>query len=244
MKQPNFFLTGGILLTMVALQAYILRHNDMENQNLLTESEKQAGWQLLFDGKSTKGWHNFNQKSTSDKWKVVNGELMMAEKGAGDLVTDAEFENFELELEWKISESGNSGIFYLVKEDPKYATAWLTGPEMQVLDDDKHPDAKQGKDGNRTAGSLYDLIPAKDKKVNTVGEWNKVRIVVNKGKVEHWFNGDKVVTYDLNSQVFTDLVAGSKFVKMPDFAKYRKGRIALQDHGDLVWFKNIKVKKL
>jgi hypothetical protein len=226
---------SGLMLAFFTLQANIFNppmDNSLEN----------AGWKSLFDGKTTKGWHNFNKKDVSPGWKVENEMLVMSEKGAGDLVTDGEYENFELELEWKISEAGNSGIFYLVKEEPKYETVWLTGPEMQVLDDDKHPDAKQGKDGNRKAGSLYDLIPAKNKKINAVGEWNKARVVVNKGKVQHYLNEVKVVEYDLNSAAFKKLVQESKFVKMPDFAKFRKGHIALQDHGDLVWYRNIRIK--
>ena len=201
------------------------------------------GWKILFDGKSTKGWHNYNKKDVSKEWKAENGVLEMAGKGAGDLVSDDEFENFEFQLEWKISEGGNSGIMYLVNENQNYDAPWRTGPEMQILDNDKHPDAKEGKNGNRKAGSLYDLIPA-NSAPKKVGEWNKVKIIVNKGKVEHWFNDKKVVAYDLNSDEFKNLVKNSKFNSMPDFAKFRKGRIALQDHGDKVWFRNIKIKNL
>jgi len=213
--------------------------------NTLTNKEKKEGWQLLFDGKTTKGWHNYGKKGISPLWKVEDGALLMSQKGAEDIATDKEYENFEFQLEWKIAEGGNSGIYYLVKEDPKkYVKGWYTGPEMQILDDDKHPDAPRGKDGNRKAGSLYDLIPATNKQLRPVGQWNHVRIIVNKGKVEHWLNGSKVVEYDLNGPEFAELVKGSKFSTLPDFAKFRKGRIVLQDHGDLVWFRNMKIKKL
>ncbi len=218
--------------------------NKLEN-NTLTAQEKKDGWKLLFDGKTTKGWHNYGKKDISPLWKVENGELIMGSKGAEDIVTDKEYENFEFQLEWKISEGGNSGIYYLVKEDPqKYKKGWNTGPEMQILDDNKHPDATKGKDGNHQAGALYDLIPAKNKQLKPVGEWNAVRLIINQGKVEHWLNGAKIVEYDLNSTEFAELVKTSKFNVYADFAKYRKGRIALQDHGDLVWFRNIKIKKL
>lgn len=207
--------------------------------------KKEKGWTSLFDGKTTKGWHNYGKKDISPLWKVEDGALVLSQKGAGDIATDKEYENFEFELEWKISEGGNSGIYYLVNENPeKYVKGWNTGPEMQVLDDNKHPDATKGKDGNHQAGALYDLIPATNKQLKPVGEWNVAKIVVNKGKVEHWLNGSKIVSYDLNSSEFAELVKASKFATLPDFAKFRKGRIMLQDHGDLVWYRNIRIRKL
>lgn len=208
-------------------------------------SKKEKGWTSLFDGKTTKGWHNYGKKDISPLWKVEDGALIMSAKGAGDIATDKEYEDFEFELEWKISEGGNSGIYYLVNENPeKYTKGWNTGPEMQVLDDDKHPDATKGKDGNHQAGALYDLIPATNKQLKPVGEWNIAKIIVNKGKVEHWLNGSKIVSYDLDSPEFAALVKASKFATLPDFAKFRKGRIMLQDHGDLVWYRNIRIRKL
>lgn len=211
-----------------------------------TMKKPTAAWKSLFDGKTTKGWHNYGKKDISPLWKVEDGALVMSQKGAGDIVTDKEYENYEFELEWKISEGGNSGIYYLVHENlTKYAKGWNTGPEMQILDDNKHPDATKGIDGNHQASALYDLIPAnKNKQLKPVGEWNKIGIIVNNGKVEHWLNGAKVVEYDLNSPEFLALVKGSKFTPFPEFAKFRKGRIALQDHGDLVWFRNIRIRKL
>lgn len=211
-----------------------------------TMKQPTAAWKSLFDGKTTKGWHNYGKNDISPLWKVEDGALVMSQKGAGDIVTDKEYENYEFELEWKISEGGNSGIYYLVHENlTKYAKGWNTGPEMQILDDNKHPDATKGIDGNHQAAALYDLIPAnKSKQLKPVGEWNKISIIVNKGKVEHLLNGAKVVEYDLNSPEFLALVKGSKFAPFPEFAKFRKGRIAIQDHGDLVWFRNIRIRKL
>ena len=231
-------LISGIALLFTAANLPVMNHN------ILTSEQHAQGWKLLFDGKTTAGWHNFNKSDVSPLWKVEDGSLLMSARGAGDLVTNDEFEDFELELEWKLSEGGNSGIFYGVKEEPKYETPWLTGLEMQILDDDKHPDAKQGKDGNRKAGSLYDLIAAKGKKPNPIGQWNQVKIVKKKGKVQHFLNGSKIVEFDMDSPAFAELVKNSKFVKMPDFAKFRKGHLALQDHGDPVWFRNIRIKTL
>lgn len=205
--------------------------------------QKPAKWQTLFDGKSTKGWHIFNKAKPATGWGALDGTLTVVEKEAGDLVSDAEYENFELELEWKIAEGGNSGVFYNVVEAPQYSATYHTGPEMQVLDDDRHPDAKAGKDGNRTAGSNYDLI-APAKKAKPAGEWNKARLVINKGHVEHWLNGEKVVTYQLWTPEWEQMVKNSKFIDMPDYGKAKKGHIALQDHGDKVWFRNIRVRTL
>lgn len=209
-------------------------------QNSLTEAEKSAGWKLLFDGKTTTGWHNFNSDKVAEGWKVIDGCLTMTGNG-GDIVTEGEYENFELSLEWAISEGGNSGIFFHVVESPKYKYVWETGPEMQVLDNAKHND---GKNALTSAGSNYALhAPAKDV-TKPVGEFNEVRIVVKKGNVQHWLNGEKIVEYQIGSPEWKELVEGSKFKQMPDYAKSGKGRIALQDHGDRVRYRNIKIRPL
>ncbi|MES2730929.1 MAG: DUF1080 domain-containing protein [Bacteroidota bacterium] len=200
-------------------------------------------WKILFGGKNTDAWRGFHKETMPSGWKVDNGTLTLGEKGAGDIITKDEYENYELELEWKISEGGNSGIIYNVVEDPKYKNTYETGPEMQVLDNDRHPDAKLGKNSNRTAGSNYDLIsPAKPAK--PAGAWNKARLVVNKGHVEHWLNGVKVVEYQLWSPEWEELVKNSKFTAFPDYGKAKKGHIALQDHGDKVWYRNIRIRTL
>ncbi len=219
--------------------------------NSLSAAEKADGWKLLFDGKTTSGWHNYNKQGVGRKWKVQNGELVFEGKDAneqnwhssagGDIVTDAEYENYELALEWKISQAGNSGIMYNVVEDPKYEYAWHTGMEMQVTDNVGHPDGQFEK---HRAGDLYDLIASRMVTVNPAGEWNRVRLVVNNGHVEHWLNGYKIVEYDLWTPEWNELVKASKFVEMPDFGKAKKGRFALQDHGDRVAYRNIKVREL
>lgn len=209
-------------------------------------------WISLFDGETSEGWRGFKKDHFPSGWEVVDGTLHCIGSGRGEagskeggnIIYDQEFENFNLKLEWKISEGGNSGIFYLGTEeiDP----IWHTAPEMQVLDNEKHPDAKLGKDGNRQAGSLYDLIPAVPQNAKPVGEWNEVEIIVYKGTVVHKMNGETVVEYHLWTPEWNELVAGSKFPKYnPEWADVAsKGYIGLQDHGDDVWYRNIQIKEL
>jgi hypothetical protein len=215
-------------------------------QNTLTKKEKAQGWKLLFDGKTTTGWRKFNSNTTPPAWKVVDGTLFFdntavenAEKC--DIITDAEYENYELLLEWKIDSCGNSGIMFNVIEDPKYTSIWQTGPEMQILDNSCHPDAKIEK---HRAGDLYDLIKCSKETVNPAGQWNQVRILSNKAKYEFWLNGAKVVEFTMHTPAWEEMVKNSKFKAMPDFGKATKGHIALQDHNDKVWFRNIKIREL
>jgi hypothetical protein len=221
--------------------------------NKLTADEASAGWVLLFDGTTSTGWRGYNKTEFPKGWEVVDGTLHCigtgtGEAGAengGDIIYDKKFKNFQLKLEWKIQEGGNSGIFYLgqeVKDWPIYKTA----PEMQVLDNVKHPDAMLGKDGNRQAGSLYDLIPAKPQNAKPAGEWNEVEIICYKGTIVHKQNGATVVEYHLWTDDWKKLVKDSKFPnlneKWADVAT--EGYIAFQDHGDNVWFRNVKIKEL
>jgi len=221
-----------------------------EKQQKAEEVEEK--WELLFDGKTTDGWHVYGQNSVGAKWTVKEGCLVFEGRaegtsdkitdGGGDLLTDQKFENFEFQLEWNISEGGNSGIFYLVDEDTTYKEAWETSPEMQVLDNERHPDAQAGLDGNHQAGALYDLIPCRIKTVKPAGEWNQVRIVKNNDHVEHWLNGQKVVEYDLNNPEWDEMIKNSKFAELPGFAKASPAYIALQDHDNEVWYRNIRIK--
>jgi hypothetical protein len=217
--------------------------------NTLSEEEKAEGWELLFDGISKKGWHSYLNRSDGSAWKVENGAFFFdpghkvdgKPAGRGDLVTDEEYENFHLKLEWKISKGGNSGIIFYVKEDPKYQATYVTGPEMQVLDNDAHADAKIHK---HRAGDLYDLIAAEPETVKPVGEWNKVEIISKNGNLEFHLNGVKVVSTTMWDENWKQMIANSKFKGWADFGVFKKGRIALQDHGDPVWYRNIKIKKL
>jgi hypothetical protein len=229
-----------VLLTAIAL----IMSAPTQAQNKLTAAEAKAGWKLLFDGTSTKGWKVFNGKSDGSAWKVADGALYLdasTKEGRGDLITAGEYENYEFSYDWKIAANGNSGLLFNVVEDPKYGAVYYTGPEMQVLDNNGHPDAKIHK---HRAGDLYDLIACSEETVKPAGEWNEARIVSNKGNYEFWLNGKKLVTFTMHDAAWDEMVAASKFKSMPDFGKAKKGHFALQDHGDQVWFRNVKIKEL
>jgi hypothetical protein len=219
--------------------------------NELTSSEKTAGWKLLFDGKTTQGWRGFRrEKFPEEGWVIEDGSIKHVagngeqSKNGGDIITVGQYGNFELQLEWRVSPGANSGIKYLISEDMVKSGHSGLGFEMQVLDDDKHPDAKMGKEGNRTAGALYDLIAPQNKVLRPVGQWNQVRLIVQGDHVEHWLNGAKVVEYELGSPRLKALIAESKYKDIPGFGEVRKGHILLQDHGHEVWFRNIKIRSL
>lgn len=208
---------------------------------------KKGKWQTLFDGKTLAGWHTYLKagQPVSDKWAVEDGTIHLTAGRAGDLVTDKEYGDFELEIEWKIAEGGNSGIIFHVQEDPKYRNTYETGPEMQVLDDERHPDAKAGRDGNRTAGSLYDLQkPVTPMAAKPAGEWNKARLVISNGKAEQYLNGKKTAEYATSGPEWDKMVAESKFKNWAAFGKSQTGKIALQDHGNQVWYRNIRIREL
>lgn len=208
--------------------------------NELTAKEKAAGWRLLFDGRTTNGWRGFRKKEFPAGWEVRDGCLTHV-SGGGDIITVEQFENYELALEWKISPGGNSGIFYHVQELDGLNYVWETGPEMQVLDNAAHAD---GRNPLTSAGANYALHAPPRDSTAPVGEFNRVRIVCRGDHVEHWLNDVKCVEYDLGSPAWTKLVEGSKFKSMPNYGKFRKGHIALQDHGDLVWYRNVKIRPL
>ena len=219
--------------------------------NALTPAERAAGWKLLFDGKTWNGWRGFRREKMPDEgWTIEDGAIKHIagngeqSKQGGDIITVGKYDNFELQLDWRISPGGNSGIKYLVDEDMVKSGYSGLGFEMQVLDDNGHPDAKMGKDGNRTASALYDLIAPQNKVLRPVGEWNQVRLIVLGNHVEHWLNGAKVVEYELGSSELKALIAESKYKTIPGFGEVRKGHILLQDHGHEVWFRNIKLREL
>jgi hypothetical protein len=208
----------------------------------LSAAEKKAGWQLLFDGKTTHGWRGYKMTEAPSGWKVKDGSLVLdkgpGDKG-GDLVTEATYDSFELALEWKIAEGGNSGVMYHVQETAP--NPWQTGPEMQVLDNARHRD---GKNPLTSAGACYALYPPPKDVTHPAGQWNQARLLVNGAHVEHWLNGEREVTYELGSADWNAKVAASKFKTFPDFGKAARGHIDLQDHGDHVEFRNIKLRVL
>lgn len=225
--------------------------------NQLTDHEVRRGWRLLWDGATSAGW----KAARSDHfprsgWTIDNGELTINKPeegqttGPGDIVTRDSFGDFELQLEFKINAAGNSGIKYFVDPDPERAAAATIGCEFQILDDRLHPDAKEGVGGNRTIGSLYDLIPPENlsvpgrgKQFKGIGRWNHARIVSKNGRVEHWLNNEKVVEFDRHSQLFGALVAKSKYEIWPGFCQRPEGRLLLQDHRDTVSYRSIKVRE-
>lgn len=207
--------------------------------NSLSTEEQQDGWKLLFDGKSTTGWHNYKKQSVGAGWTVVDGILTRSGENAGDLITNDKYRNFELALDWRISEGGNSGILYRGTEDNDYI--WQSAPEMQILDNERHSD---GKLELTSAGSDFAMYPAPHSATHPAGQWNSVRLVVNGNHVEHWMNGQKVVEYELGSADWKDRVAKSKFNSMPNYGKASEGYIGLQDHGDKVEFRNIRIRVL
>jgi hypothetical protein len=221
--------------------------------NQLTQSETDEGWILLFDGKTTNGWRGYNKKAFPDSgWVVEDGTLKCLHSGTGeagfggDILYDKKFRNFHLKLEWMIEEGGNSGIFYLGQEIPGEAI-WYTAPEYQLLDNNSnHPDNFAGKDGNRRAGSLYDLIAPVPQNAKGAMEWNSAEIIVYDGSVFHKMNGETVLEYHLWTPEWKALISGSKFPEFnPDFANVaHEGYICLQDHGHAVWFRNIKLREL
>ena len=207
-------------------------------QNALTDAEKTAGWRLLFDGTTTNGWRDYGKQTLSDGWVVQDGALTRTGAG-GDIISNDEFGNFELSIDWKIEPGGNSGIFYRASEE-KDEIYW-NAVEMQVLDDAKHPD---GQNPLQSAGAAYDLYPAPRGHVLPGGEWNSARLVVTGNHVEHWLNGFKMVEYELGSADWNSKIAGSKFKPHPKFGKNAQGHIGLQDHGNIVAYRNIKIRVL
>lgn len=225
--------------------------------NHLTAQQKAEGWKLLWDGKTTEGWKGAKINTFPSKgWEIKDGVLSVLSSGGaearngGDIITLEEFSDFELEVDFNITKGANSGIKYFVDPNLLKGKGSAIGLEFQILDDVNHPDAKKGTAGNRTVGSLYDLItagnltePGRDKKrFNGIGKWNRARIVVKGGEVQHWLNGVQTVEYNRHSQIFGALVAYSKYAKWPNFGRWDKGPILLQDHGDLVHFRSIKIK--
>lgn len=243
----------SLFISLVMLAVIICRPQGQTqtDPNPLTEKEKKEGWKLLFDGKTSAGWRGaYREAFPSKGWEIRDGMLIALESGGGeaaaggDIVTVDEYSNFEFKVDFKLTDGANSGIKYFVTEAQKKSPGSAIGLEYQLLDDARHPDAKLGINGNRTLASLYDLIPAHNKKVNPIGEWNQARILVQGKHVEHWLNGMKVLEYERGGKEFLAHKTESKFKDMKDFGEAEKGHILLQDHGNRVFFRNIKIRTL
>jgi len=207
-----------------------------ETMNTLSEAERAAGWILLFDGRSLDGWRGYNMRGLSGGWAVEDGTIARVGAG-GDIITEAEYADFELAFDWKVATGGNSGVFFRAAEGEPLI--YHSAPEFQVLDDANHRD---GQSPLTSAGSNYGLHSAPRGVVKAAGEWNSARIIARGNEVEHWLNGTKVVEYELRSEAWAALVANSKFVEWPAYGMADRGHIGLQDHGDPVWYRNLKLR--
>lgn len=231
----NKFLSAWRFLAVSFLIHFAVQLRADSPPNSLTDEEKQAGWKLLFDGKTTEGWRNYKKPDIGGGWKVTNGELARVDKGAGDIITADQYGSFELMLEYKISPGGNSGLMYHVTEEGR--APWHTGPEIQIQDN------KDGHDPQK-AGWLYQLYKSDQDATKPAGEWNQMRIVITPEKCEHFMNGVKYCEYVKGSKDWDERVAASKFGKLPKFGQAMSGYICLQDHGNSVAFRNIKIRNL
>jgi hypothetical protein len=224
-----------------------------ESAEIMNEDQMAAGegdWEVLFDGTSFDGWKGYLQDNVPDTWKLEDGAMVLyppenRPEGANyNLVTENKYTSFVLSLEWRIAEAGNSGVMWGVVEDEKYHQPYETGPEIQVLDNERHPDAKAGP--THRAGALYDLVAPSEDVTRPVGDWNTMVITVNydkkRGEVE--LNGKKIVEFPVANEMWDEMVSKSKFADWEGFGKFTNGKIALQDHGDQVAFRNIKIKEL
>jgi hypothetical protein len=222
--------------------------------NALTPQEKKDGWKLLFDGKTTNGWHTYGKEVAAKAWSIQDGifyldaeaEKKLDKNERGDLVTNDEYENFDLKLDWKIGLKGNSGVIFYIHEDPtKYPETYETGMEMQVLDNGTpirrgHDDARLY---SHRAGDLYDLLASKEA-IHPQGEWNHIEIIAKNDKLDFYMNGIHSLSTAMWNEYWKQMIAVSKFKSMPGFGTFKKGKISLQDHGEDVWFKNIRLKRL
>ncbi|BAO76133.1 DUF1080 domain-containing protein [Winogradskyella sp. PG-2] len=242
----KFLILGLCLLTFASCKEN--KEKEVEKDVIeIVEEETSNEWTILFDGTSLDNWRGYLSEEMHPEWTIEDGEMTFTpgEEGGKNIISKDTYTNFILSLEWKISEAGNSGIFWGVYEDEKYTEAYMTGPEIQVLDNAKHPDSFVA-EGTHKAGSLYDMIACPEEHINPAGEWNLCVIEVNQdanlAKVS--MNGTEVMSFALHGEDWGKMVADSKFKDWEGFGKYRTGHIGLQDHSDKVWYRNIKIKNL
>ena len=253
MKMKSFLPAAAAVLALSSCTSAppdtsVTTSSHCESINVLTPLERDQGWELLFDGNSLQGWHGYNGQSTASwvvqdcAFKSTGTESNYGSDLRADLVTDKEYENFEIILDWKATKGGNSGLMYGVVEDPKYKAAWMTGPEYQFIDDVGFP---QKLEEWQKAGADYAMhLPNDQKELKPVGEWNNTRIVVNGSHVEHWLNGKKIVEFERWTGEWNKLRDSGKWKEAPDYGLAKKGRIALQDHGSIFWFRNVKIREI
>lgn len=242
-RNPNRFIATLLLACCLYSQNLLAQQTGG-----LTSQQKSQGWQLLFDGRDLQGWHSYLEKTPGKAWQVHDGQIVLNKNDNSqyadyaDLVSDEEFENFDLKLEWKMEPCANSGLMFYVHEDPGIKNTYETGPEMQIADLACSPDSRILM---HRAGALYDLIPVDTEWVTPGGKWNTYEVIANRGHLQLFQNGHKVIDTYLWNEHWKALIAGSKFASMPGFGTYRKGHIALQgtENGKL-WFRNIKIRKL
>lgn len=245
MKKKLFIIANVFIFSALSSNGY---SQEKAASNALTETEKQTGWTLLFDGTTTNDWHLYNEGNIKSAWAVKNGELVCdpnTEKvQRGDLVSDNQYENFDFTFEWKISEAGNSGVFINVQEAPEFPTAWTTGPEYQLLDNANMPkDYLQ--DGKHAAGCVYSLSTLlNDVQPKPFGQWNHSRILQQNGVITFWLNGIETGHEDMKTERWKQLIAGSKLGNFPSFGKAVRGKIAFQDWAKGVSLRNIKIKEI
>ncbi|MEL4307218.1 3-keto-disaccharide hydrolase [Joostella sp. CR20] len=252
MKTLSYLCIASVLMLSCKQQTTETKVTTTEKEDVTPEIKvtrelitDENGWATLFDGTNYDAWHMYNGGEVSDSWTIEDGAMaFIPGKGGENIVTNEDFTDFELSLEWKIAEGGNSGIFWGVQENEKFKEAYQTGPEIQVLDDERHPDAKAGT--THQAGALYDMVAPSKKVVKPAGEWNTCVLMINhktnQGSVT--LNGTKIVEFPVHGKEWEEMIANSKFNGWEGFGASKTGKIGLQDHGNKVWFRNIKIKEL
>ncbi|WKD51472.1 3-keto-disaccharide hydrolase [Microbulbifer spongiae] len=227
---------GQLMMLVIPL---LMASVGCERTGKIAAGQAGAEWRDLFDGETLRGWTGVNGTRAGEAWQVIDGNLVLTAGGAGDLITTEQFADFDLTLEWKISPGGNSGIIYRVASGD--APVWMSGMEYQILDNSAFPNLEKP---SHSAGAVFDLYAPSAAKAKPAGQYNKTRIRLQDGQVEHWLNGTRIVSYRLWSIDWKARFARSKFSNYPEFARSKKGHIALQDHGDKVWYRKIKIRRL